>query len=118
VKREEQCMPPGRSSWLNRSIGLVLARRAFRRALAVQGTRGEAVLATVIWQTALSGVRSGMEQESTAYVREWAARLSHARVEVLVLDDHVIVQEDGELVASGSLQLAPAPEPGWPPPHR
>jgi hypothetical protein len=58
-----------------------------------------------------------MEQEPTAYVREWAAKLSHATVEVLVLDDHLIVQADGELVASGSLRLTPAPEPDWPPPE-
>jgi hypothetical protein len=47
-----------------------------------------------------------MRQESTATVREWAARLSHPSVELLVLDDHVVVQEDGELIASGRL-LAP-----------
>jgi hypothetical protein len=47
-----------------------------------------------------------MRPESTASVREWAAKLSHPSVELLVLDDHVVVQEDGELVASGRL-LAP-----------
>jgi hypothetical protein len=44
-----------------------------------------------------------MRQESAATVREWAARLSHPSVELLVLDDHVVVQEDGELIASGRL---------------
>jgi hypothetical protein len=41
-------MPPGRSSWLRRSVGLALARGALRRALAEQGPRGQAVLATVV----------------------------------------------------------------------
>jgi hypothetical protein len=52
---------------------------------------------------------------STASLREWAAKLSHPLVEVLALDDHVIVQEGQELVASGSLVLTPYLEPGWPP---
>jgi hypothetical protein len=42
----------------------------------------------------------GMRQAS---LREWAAKLSHPSVELLVQGEHVIVREDGELIASGSL---------------
>jgi hypothetical protein len=44
-----------------------------------------------------------MEEASTASLREWAAKLSHPSVELLVQGDHVIVQERGELIASGSV---------------
>ena len=35
--------------------------------------------------------------------REWAARLSQPSVTLLIHDDHVVVQDDGEVVASGFL---------------
>jgi hypothetical protein len=41
-------MPAGRPSWLQRSVGLSLARRALWRALAVRGDGVEASLAVVI----------------------------------------------------------------------
>jgi hypothetical protein len=34
---------------------------------------------------------------------EWAAKLSQPSVELRVQDDHVTLEEDGELIASGSL---------------
>ena len=40
-------------------------------------------------------------------MRQWAAKLSHPGVEVLMLGAEVIVQEDGELVAAGSLLPVP-----------
>jgi hypothetical protein len=46
-----------------------------------------------------------------ASLRGWAAKLSLPFVEVLMLDDHVMVQQEGELVASGFL----LPDPGAPP---
>jgi hypothetical protein len=36
--------------------------------------------------------------------QEWAAMLSQPSVVLLVEDDHVVVEEDGELIASGSLR--------------
>jgi hypothetical protein len=93
-------MPRGRSSWLTRSVGLALARSAFRRCLAVHGTRGEAVMGTVI-------------SRPVPAAGEWAARLSRPSVEVLMLGDHVVVREDGELVAAGECRPDGAtPEPG------
>lgn len=53
------------------------------------------------WDWAVERRETG--QGPTLPMREWAARLSHPNVEVVVLDDHVIVQEDGELIASGCL---------------
>jgi hypothetical protein len=41
-------MPPGRTSWLRRSVGLALARRALWRSLAARGSDPEAGLARVI----------------------------------------------------------------------
>jgi hypothetical protein len=41
-------MAHGRSSWLIRAVGLALARRALRRALAACSTSPDAILATVI----------------------------------------------------------------------
>jgi hypothetical protein len=41
-------MPAGQSSWIRRWMGLALSRHLLRRALAVQGGRGEDVLETVI----------------------------------------------------------------------
>jgi hypothetical protein len=38
-----------------------------------------------------------------ALLRGWAAKLSLPFVEVLMLDDHVIVQQEQELVAAGFL---------------
>jgi hypothetical protein len=35
--------------------------------------------------------------------RTWAAKLSQPSVLLLVRDDHIIIQEDGELLASGVL---------------
>jgi len=50
-------LPPGRSSWAGRLVGLALARRALRRYLALQGPRGRAALAT-----AISGPRAAGDQ--------------------------------------------------------
>jgi hypothetical protein len=35
--------------------------------------------------------------------REWAAKLSQPSVELWMQDNHVTLEEDGELIASGSL---------------
>jgi hypothetical protein len=43
-----------------------------------------------------------MSNESPS-LQEWAAMLSQPSVELLMRDDHVVVEEDGELIASGSL---------------
>jgi hypothetical protein len=43
-----------------------------------------------------------MSNESPS-LQEWAAMLSQPSVELLVQDDHVVVEEDGELIASGLL---------------
>jgi hypothetical protein len=56
-----------------------------------------------------------VQQDVIALVRQWAARLSHPSVELLVHDDHVIVQEDGELIASGSLLSGSTLHEHWPP---
>jgi hypothetical protein len=56
-----------------------------------------------------------MQQEAIASVRLWAAKLSHPSVELLVHDDHVIVQEDGELIASGRLLSGSTLDEHWPP---
>jgi hypothetical protein len=45
---------------------------------------------------------SAMSNESPS-LQEWAAMLSQPSVELLMRDDHVVVEEDGELIASGSL---------------
>ena len=55
-----------------------------------------------------------MQQQAIALVRQWAAKLSHPSVERLVQDDHII-QQDGELIASGSLLSGPALHEHWPP---
>jgi hypothetical protein len=44
-----------------------------------------------------------MAQEFTLSFQEWAAKLSQPSVKLLVEDDHVAVEEDGELIASGLL---------------
>jgi hypothetical protein len=41
-------MPPGRTSWIRRSLGRATSWQLLRRSLAAQGTRGRAALATVI----------------------------------------------------------------------
>jgi hypothetical protein len=56
-----------------------------------------------------------MQQDAIASVRHWAAKLSHPSVELLVHDDHVIVQEDGELIASGCLLSGSTLHEHWPP---
>jgi hypothetical protein len=35
--------------------------------------------------------------------QQWAAKLSQPSVELLMQDDHVVIEEDGELIASGAL---------------
>jgi hypothetical protein len=42
-----------------------------------------------------------MPQDSSLSSQEWAAKLSQPSVELLVDDDHVAIQQDGELIASG-----------------
>jgi hypothetical protein len=41
-------MPAGRSSWLQRTLGLALARRSLRRYLAASGPDGVAALAAAV----------------------------------------------------------------------
>jgi hypothetical protein len=41
-------MPPGRTSWLARRVGLARSRQLLRRSLAFHGTAGAFPLATVI----------------------------------------------------------------------
>ena len=40
-------------------------------------------------------------------LRSWASTLSSPWVEVLILDDHVMICEDDELVAAGSILALP-----------
>ena len=87
-------MPAGQSSWIRRSMGLALSRHLLRRSLARQGTRGKAMLATVIAGPATGGAGP---------FHRWAAKLSHPSVELWVQDDHVVIEADGELLASGAL---------------
>ena len=114
-------MPPGWSSWIRRLVGLALSRHLLRRSLALQESQGNAALATVISasptargaeatasmpaRAELARVRAerGMPQEFTLSFREWAAKLSQPSVELLVDDDHVAVEQDGEVIASGFL---------------
>ena len=44
-----------------------------------------------------------MPREFTLSFREWAAKLSQPSVELLVDDDHVAIEQDGEVIASGFL---------------
>lgn len=56
-------MPPGRSSWIRRSIGLALSRHLLRRTLALQEAQGKSALATVISTRPMAGdagARAGM----------------------------------------------------------
>lgn len=52
-------------------------------------------------------------QEPAVYLRRWSAWLSLPSTEVLMRHDHVVLQEDGELVASGFLlpRRASPPDP-------
>ena len=112
-------MPTGQSSWIRRSMGLALSRQLLRRSLARQGAQGNAVLARVIIRPArgagprracrlrlkqgeLSEAERGMSNESMSF-QQWAAKLSQPSVELRVQDDHVVLEEDGELIASGAL---------------
>jgi hypothetical protein len=102
-------MPPGHPSWPTRSIGLALARRY------LMGT-GQAArpMAPHPHPPRSARFRRGeiiAQQESVASLRGWAAKLSFPFVEVLMLDDHVIVQQEDELVASGFLLAGPAAPP-------
>jgi hypothetical protein len=40
-------------------------------------------------------------------LQRWVATLSRPWVEVLILEDHLIVRQDGELVAAGSILALP-----------
>jgi hypothetical protein len=44
-----------------------------------------------------------MPQAVTVWFREWTARLSQPSVVLLMDGDHVVVREEGELIASGFL---------------
>jgi hypothetical protein len=79
-------MPLGRVASLRRLVGLALARHLRTR----PGRMAE----------------RGMQPQAIVSVRRWAARLSHPSVQLLVQGDHVVVQRDGELIASGSLLAA------------
>jgi hypothetical protein len=84
-------------------MGLALSRHLLRRSLALQGAPGKAVLATVIARPPTGDTERGESKESPLF-EEWAARLSRPSVELLVQADHVALEEDGELIASGSLR--------------
>jgi hypothetical protein len=43
-----------------------------------------------------------MSDQSMSF-QQWAAKLSQPTVELRVRDDHVVLEEDGELIASGAL---------------
>ena len=60
--------------------------------------------------------RGRMRQERIASLREWSAKLSQPSVELKMQGDHVIVQQDGELIASGFLVSAPLLDKRWSPP--
>ena len=47
--------------------------------------------------------RSAAPYPATPNLRTWVSTLSSPWVEVLVLGDHVMICEDGELVAAGSI---------------
>jgi hypothetical protein len=57
----------------------------------------------VIWRPG----RPPARRPGTPTLRSWVSRLSSPWVEVLILGDHVIVCEDGELVAAGSILALP-----------
>jgi len=84
-------MPLGRLLWLVRPIGLPCPPVPPGEHVREQGRP--------------SGDLRGdlAAQEPAVYLRRWAAWLSLPFTEVLVLHDHVIAQQDGELVASGFL---------------
>jgi hypothetical protein len=103
-------------------VGLALSWHLLRRSLALQEVQGTAALATVIstrptvrgagplrvCQQVLNSHASrraerGMPQESHPVIPEWAAKLSQPSVELLVDDDHVAIEPDGEVIASGLL---------------
>ena len=86
-------MPAGQSSWIRRSMGLALSRQLLRRSLARQGARGKAMLTVV----------AGPATAGAGPFQRWAAKLSHPSVELWVQGDHVVIEEDGELLASGAL---------------
>jgi hypothetical protein len=50
----------------------------------------------------------------TTTLRSWASTLSSPWVEVRILGDHLMVCEDGELVAAGSILALPAGPPELP----
>jgi hypothetical protein len=60
--------------------------------------------------------RGRMRQERIASLREWSAKLSQPSVELTMQGDHVIVQQDGKLIASGFLVSAPPLDKRWSPP--
>jgi hypothetical protein len=60
--------------------------------------------------------RGRMRQEPIASLGEWSAKLSQPSVELKMQGDHVIVQQDGELIASGFLVSAPSLDKRWSPP--
>jgi hypothetical protein len=43
-----------------------------------------------------------MSNESMSF-QQWAAKLSQPSVRLRVQDNHVVLEEDGELIASGAL---------------
>src|SRR5918999_4264041 len=53
-------------------------------------------------QRGLCKAESGMSEDTWSF-NEWAAKLSQPSVELRVQDDHVTLEKDGELIASGSL---------------
>ena len=98
-------MSTGRSSWARRLVGLA---RSFRQLLGrVPALWGDAVLAPVSSRSSpvppVVEDSGGMPQATVAAFRVWAAKLSQPSVALLVEDDHVVIQDDTEVIASGFL---------------
>ena len=97
-------MPIGKSSWARRLIGLARSQQLLRRVLALHG---DARLAPLISRPSpmpmVAEGSGGMPQAVVVSFRQWAAKLSQPSVALLVADDHVIVQEDAEVIGSGFL---------------
>jgi hypothetical protein len=97
-------MPTGQSSWARRLVGLARSQQLLRRVLALQG---DAVLAPLISRPSPMPIAAegsgGMPQAVVVSFRQWAAKLSQPLIVLLVEDDHAIIQEDTQVIASDSL---------------
>jgi hypothetical protein len=97
-------MPTGQSSRARRLVELTRSRQLLRRVLVLWG---DEVLATVISRHStvppVVEDSGGMPPAIVVSFRQWAAKLSQPSVALLVEDDHIIIQQESELIASGSL---------------